>query len=149
MPGLYQSRRLTPVSNRVMAFEDFLSVRLSRRRAGGVTCACAIRPDLLNGHGILHGGVAAAVADEVAWHCVNHRYGEGRKCTTSDLKINYLRPLGGAKIFARGEILRAGRTFCVTRVDLRDSAKRLCAVAIVSYMLLEAPSASGASNKDS
>ena len=98
---------------------------------------CRIREDLLNTNGVLHGGVAASVADEVAWHCVTHRYGSDLATTTSDLKINYLRPVVGDRVIARGEILRAGRTFCVSRVDLCDRDKRLCAVAIVSYMLLE------------
>ncbi|MEZ5351891.1 MAG: PaaI family thioesterase [Bryobacteraceae bacterium] len=127
-----------------MAFEDFLSVRVVRRGAGGVTCRCRIRPDLLNTNGVLHGGVAASIADEAAWHCLNHRYGPGRDCTTSDLKINYLRPLSGENVTARGTILRAGRTFCVSRIDLLDPKRRLCAVAIVSYMLLDGAQGKGA-----
>ncbi|MEZ5404164.1 MAG: PaaI family thioesterase [Bryobacteraceae bacterium] len=124
-----------------MAFEDFLRVRVTRRGARGVTCRCDLRDDLRNGQGVLHGGVAASIADEAAWHCLLHKYGE-RACTTSDLKINYLRPLDGASIVARAIVLRAGRTFCVSRVDLIDSQRRLCAVAIVSYMLLDAKPAS-------
>jgi uncharacterized protein (TIGR00369 family) len=120
-----------------VTFEDHLRVRVSSRRRGGITCECLLRPDLKNGAGILHGGVSAAIADEAAWHLLVHLYGKDRPCTTTDLKINYLRPINGRKVAARAEAVRAGKTFLVSRVDLLDDQKNLCAAAIVTYMLLD------------
>ena len=48
-----------------------------------------------------------------------------------------LRPLGGKKAIARAYTLRAGKTLHVSRVDLFDTQKKLAAVAIVTYMLLD------------
>jgi uncharacterized protein (TIGR00369 family) len=131
-----------------MPFEDFLALRVTRRAAGSITCRCTLRPDLLNTQGVLHGGVAASLADEAAWHCLVARYGREQACTTTDLKINYVRPLAGSHVIARAGLLRAGRTLCVTRVALHDSSQRLCAVAIVTYMLLDAAKAAS-SNRPS
>jgi uncharacterized protein (TIGR00369 family) len=62
---------------------------------------------------------------------------EGRRpCTTTDLKINYLRPIAEGKLVARAHLLRVGKKLCVGRVDMHDSHRKLAAVAIVTYMLL-------------
>jgi len=46
--------------------------------------------------------------------------------------------LAGKKVIARAYTLRAGKTLHVSRVDLFDTQKRLAAVAVVTYMLLDA-----------
>jgi uncharacterized protein (TIGR00369 family) len=119
-----------------MAFEHSLDIRVTRKHRDGVTVECPLRDDLLNSNGVLHGGVTAAIADEAAWHALLHELKGNRDMTTSELKVNYLRPLAGKRVIARAYVLRAGKTLGVTRVDLFDAQKRLSAVAIVTYMLL-------------
>jgi len=119
-----------------MAFEDHLPLRVVRRSKDSITLECPLGPDLMNGQGVVHGGVIASIADEAVWHAMLHHFGEKRETTTTELKVNYLRPIAGPKVIARTCLLRAGRTLCVGRVDLLDASRRLCAVAIVSYILL-------------
>src|SRR5450755_3354169 len=119
-----------------MAFEHSLTVKEVSKHADGVTVECPLRDDLLNSNGVLHGGVTASIADEAAWHALVHEYKGHQEMTTTELKINYLRPLTGKKVLARAYILRAGKTLGVTRVDLFDSQKKLSVVAVVTYMLL-------------
>lgn len=121
-----------------MAFEDTLAIKVVRKHADGVTVECPLRKDYVNSQGVLHGGVIASIADEAAWHAMLHAYKGQRNATTSELKINYLRPIAGDKVRARAYVLRAGKTLCVSRVDLLDMEKRLAAVGIVTYMLLPA-----------
>ena len=59
-----------------------------------------------------------------------------RKSTTTELKVNYLRPIVGKKVIARAYLVRAGKTLCVSRVDIFDEKKKLSAIGIVTYMLL-------------
>ena len=119
-----------------MPFENDLGVRVTRKHKDGVTVECPIRPALLNTDGMLHGGVAAAIVDEAAWHAIQHHFQCERSCTTTELKINYLLPIRGSKVIGRVVLLRAGKTLCVSRVDLFDERKRLAGVALVTYMLL-------------
>ena len=121
-----------------MAFEHSLLIRVVRKHVDGVTIHCPLREDLLNSNGVLHGGVVASIADEAAWHAMLHAYSGDRQATTTELKVNYLRPLAGKKVIARAYTLRAGKTLHVSRVDLFDAQKRLAAVAVVTYMLLDA-----------
>jgi acyl-coenzyme A thioesterase PaaI-like protein len=42
----------------------------------------------------------------------------------------------GEKAIARAYLVRAGKTLCVSRIDIFDDARNLAAIAIVTYMLL-------------
>jgi len=120
-----------------VAFENSLGLEIVERHTDGVTVHVPIRPDLLNGQGVMHGGVIASIADEAAWNAIENHLGAGAKqTTTTELKVNYLRPLTGAKVVARAILLKAGKTLCVSRVDMSDDQGRLGAVAIVTYIIL-------------
>ncbi len=118
-------------------FNKYLGIRILRSHADGVTVECPLRKELLNFSGILHGGVTATLADVAVGQALVKR---GHKSTTVELKINYLRPVTGRKITARSHLLRTGKTLCIARVDVFDDEKNLAAVALVTYMLLNARS---------
>ena len=122
-----------------MAFEDRLPIRVVARRKDGVDVECDVRDDLLNESGVLHGGVVASIADEAVWHAMINHFGERRPSVTTELKVNYLRAITGAKVLAKAYLVHVGRTLCVGRVDMFDTQEHLMAVAIVSYMLLDSP----------
>jgi uncharacterized protein (TIGR00369 family) len=115
-------------------FNRYLGIRLVRSHADGMTIECRLRKELLNFSGILHGGVTATLADVAVGQALTKR---GRKSTTVELKINYLRPVTGRKVTARSHLLRTGKTLCIARVDVFDEDGNLAAVALVTYMLLE------------
>ena len=120
-----------------MAFEDSLGITITRKHKDGVTCTVPLRPELLNSNGVVHGGVIASIADEVAWFAIIDQLGERKQMTTSELKVNYLRPIApAAKTTARGFVLKIGRMLAVTRVDIFDAEKRLAAHATVTYAFL-------------
>src|SRR5258708_31587365 len=110
-----------------MAFEHSLLIRVARKHAYGVTIQCPLREDLLNSNGVLHGGVAASIADEAAWHAMLHAYGGDRPATTTELKVNYLRPLAGKKVIARTYTLPAVKTLHAPRAGLFGTQKRVAA----------------------
>ena len=119
-----------------MAFNRTLGIRLVRRHRDGVTIECALRPELLNNEGVLHGGVTATLADSAVGIAIGNYFAGARSATTVEMKINYLRPVAGGKIVARARLLRVGQTLCVGRVDLFDARRRQVAAALVTYMLL-------------
>jgi uncharacterized protein (TIGR00369 family) len=120
-----------------MSFENQLNPRVVRKHSDGVTVQVSLEDRYLNSQGVLHGGITASIADEAAWHALENHHGYGkRKSTTTELKVNYLRPIVGRKVLARAHLVRAGRTLQVSRVDIFDEKKNLAAVAIVTYILL-------------
>ena len=119
-----------------MPFENNLKLEVHERHADGVTVQFPISPEFLNSQGVLHGGIIATIADEAAWHAIQNHFGKPTLCTTTELKVNYLRPIFGEKAVARAYLVRAGKTLCITRIDLFDDAGELAAISIVTYMLL-------------
>jgi len=120
-----------------MPFENNLNLRVAEKHDDGVTMEFDLLPHYLNSQGSLHGGVTASIADEAAWHAIENKFGYGvRRSTTTELKVNYLRPIAGNRVTARAHLVRAGQTLCVTRIDIFDEKKNLAAIGIVTYMLL-------------
>jgi uncharacterized protein (TIGR00369 family) len=117
-------------------FNHYLGLRVVRRHTDGVTVECRLRKELLNFSGVLHGGVTATLADVAAGQALGHLL--KRHSTTVELKINYLRPITGRKVKARSHFVRIGKTLCIARVDVFDDKKNLAAVALVTYMILDA-----------
>jgi uncharacterized protein (TIGR00369 family) len=130
-----------------MPFNRLLGIKIKRRHRDGVTVEIPLRGDLMNFHGVLHGGVTASLADVavgIALH--NHFQGKSR-ATTVEMKLNYFLPVTGKKLTARSRLVKVGKTLCVGRVDLLNDARKLVAAAIVTYMLLPAEEKSGSRGK--
>lgn len=121
-----------------MAFNSLLGIRVSKVHPDGVTIQCSVRPELLNAAGVLHGGVAASMADTAVGIALHRHFSGLRPITTVELKINYFRPITTGELRARAHLLRIGSTLCVGRVDMHDDSKNLAATALVTYMLLDA-----------
>jgi uncharacterized protein (TIGR00369 family) len=120
-----------------MPFNQLLGIRVARLHADGVTIECKFRPELRNSGGVLHGGVAATMADAAVGIALSRHFSGLRQATTVELKINYLRPIVDGKAVARARLLRIGAHLCVGRVDVFDATRKLAATALVTYMLLK------------
>ena len=120
-----------------MPFNKLLGIRIVCRHSDGVTIQCKIRKELLNSAGVVHGGVLASMADTAMGIALHNHFGGRRPITTTDLKINYLRPIPQGKAVARSYLVRVGKTLGVGRVELFDAERNLAAVAIVTYMILQ------------
>lgn len=117
-------------------FNELLGIELHRTHTNGVTMRCRLRDPLMNGSGVLHGGVAATLADVAVAVAIHQRFGGARPITTVELKVNYFRPVSEGTLYGRATLLRVGGTLSVGRVDLADDRKRAVGVAIVTYIFL-------------
>ena len=123
------------------AFNHLLGFELVRVHRDGLTIQCRLRPELMNGAGSMHGGVAASIADAAVGCALFQRFAGTRRFTTVELKVNYFRPITQGRLLARSRLLRVGSTICVGQVDLADDQRRSVGVAIVTYIVLDAPKA--------
>ena len=119
-----------------MPFNRYLGIRIMRVHKDGVTIRCAINEATLNGSGAMHGGVLATMADAAMGIGLASHFGGRLPITTTDLKINYLRPIVHGHATARSHIVRIGKNLCVGQVEIRDSERRLAAAALVTYIRL-------------
>lgn len=117
-------------------FNAALGMRLAAAHPDGVTVELDVRPDMMNGANVLHGGVTAALADVAAGMATNRQFGGRRTITTVEMKINFFQPVTSGKVQARSHLIRVGNTLTVSRVDVFNGGKKLVGAALVTYMVL-------------
>ena len=119
-----------------MPFNQLIGISLTRVHPDGVTIECKLKPEIMNGAGMLHGGVTATLADSAVGVAIMRHFNGERKITTVELKVNYFRPVVSSKVFAQAHLRRIGNHLCIGQVDIFDAEKNLAGIAIVTYMLL-------------
>lgn len=90
--------------------------------------------------GLVHGGVIATVADIVAGFAAYSLVGVEEKVVTGELKISYLRPAKGDALWAKGWVLKQGRTinFCEAEVyTITGDTKNMVAKASTSMIIIQ------------
>jgi uncharacterized protein (TIGR00369 family) len=84
-------------------------------------------------HGVVHGGILAALADTVGAMASYTVVPKGTAIATIEMKINYLEPVPVGRVRAEARVLRAGRNFVVTECDVFSPAGKLAAKALITY----------------
>ncbi len=91
---------------------------------------------LLQGAGVVAGGILATMADEAMAHVVMANLQPGAKTATIEMNMRYLRSARDGTLFATGHIIRQGRTIITTESEVRDQNDNLLALAGASFIVL-------------
>lgn len=130
--NLAQARALIPR----MPFNHHLGLHIVRMFKDGLALECDMRPEMQNGHGTLHGGVTASLVDAAVGIAAIALSG-GRRLSTVDLKVTYLRPASGGKLHCRAHLIKTGRTVVFGEAKVRDGQGRVIASGQATYIYLE------------
>jgi uncharacterized protein (TIGR00369 family) len=84
-------------------------------------------------HGVVHGGILAALADTTAAIAAYTTVPRGTEIATVELKINYLEPVPGGRIKADARVLRSGRNFVVAECEIINEDGSLAAKALLTF----------------
>ena|SRR3974390_148255 len=84
-------------------------------------------------HGVVHGGILAALADTTGAIAAYTTVPPGVELATLELKINYLEPVSGGTVKAEANVLRAGRNFVVAECEIYNESGSLAAKAIMTF----------------
>jgi 1,4-dihydroxy-2-naphthoyl-CoA hydrolase len=107
---------------------------------GVVRGRVALRDELRQQSGLLHGGVISSLAEALAsrgtWLAM---YPQGKVVMGMSNETNFLRPLLEGHLNATAVPLHRGRTRWVWEVQSRDDEDRLCAVTTVNIAVRDAP----------
>lgn len=121
------------------AAEGDLGLRLVSVEDEGLVLALPLQPRFLQGHGIVHGGILATLADSAAVLALFPREGDAARGLSSiEFKLNFLRPavLDAGDVQAHARVLRRGRRVGVAQVELRQAGREV-AVGLFTYMYLD------------
>jgi uncharacterized protein (TIGR00369 family) len=92
-----------------------------------------VRPRHKQIHGVVHGGILAALADTAAAIAAYTVVPRGEELATLELKINYLEPVPGGRIKADARVLRRGRNFVVTECEIYNESGSMAAKALLTF----------------
>src|SRR6202008_285294 len=84
-------------------------------------------------HGVVHGGILAALGETTAGIAVRTTVARVVGRATRELTINYLEPVPGGRVKADARGLRAGRNFIVTECDIFNQSGSLAAKALLAF----------------
>ena len=94
-----------------------LGADLAAVAAGHVAIALPIEPRLSQQNGFLHAGVVVAALDSACGYAALTLMPADAEVLSVEFKVNLLAPASGDRLFAEGEVVRAGRTLTVCRGD--------------------------------
>jgi uncharacterized protein (TIGR00369 family) len=108
-----------------------LGTELLEFEAGRAVLAIAVRDELLQQHGFVHGGVVSYLIDNAITFAGGSVLGEN--VVTAEFKVNYLQPALGQRLVATAVVESTGRRLAVCRCEVVsfgiDGAVR-CAVGL-------------------
>jgi uncharacterized protein (TIGR00369 family) len=115
-------------------FVQLLGLELESLGPGAAVVSLAIEERHKQKLGVVHGGATASLIDTASAFAVMTLLQEGEKTTTTDLSIQYLRPLTQGRARAQAQVRRAGRRVVALAVDVFDEQGALAATAITTYL---------------
>jgi uncharacterized protein (TIGR00369 family) len=90
----------------------------------------------LNQNGFVHGGIISSVADTAAAVALLSTIDAGRKVSTIEFKINFLRPIKN-NIFAVAKVIHKGSRIAVVDIDIENTQQQLVAKCLATFMIAE------------
>lgn len=130
-----QLRRIKKAIDTV-PFAKLLGIELDDIGSGTATLGLTIRKQLMQNHGVVHGGAIASLIDTATAFAIIPLLAPRERVTTVDLTVSYLRPLTGGRVTAVAKVLRAGRRLFVVSAEVFDKDGKLATTALSTYMKL-------------
>ena len=115
-------------------FNRHLGLEFGGLHEDGVSLRLEVAPHHQNGAGVVHGGVILSLADSALGYAITRA--AKRRCTTAELKINYLRAVTSGVLEARARVIRAGRRLVVARAEVRCGERHVAEV-LATFAVLD------------
>jgi uncharacterized protein (TIGR00369 family) len=109
-----------------------LGARLTRVEPGECEIRLPYSPALSQQDGFFHAGAIGSIADSAGGYAAFTLMDASDRVLTVEYKLNLLAPARGELAIARGQVVRAGRTLTVARIDVfavASGVETLCAAA--------------------
>lgn len=102
---------------------EYLGLKLVEVGPGTATAEVAVRPEMLQAFGAVHGGVVATLIDHVLGAAVFPSVPVGTWPATLEFKLNYLAAVRSGVIRATSQMLVLRRRTAVVQVDVSNDGR--------------------------
>lgn len=118
-------------------YAKFLGLELGEMKPGEASIHLAVRDELRQNQGIIHGGAVASLIDTASAFAAVTQLEPDERVTTTDLTIHYLRPVSAGRLTATARIVRGGRRLVVISVEVTNDEGGLVATAVTGYLKIQ------------
>ena len=121
-------------------FNALLGLEVTEFEDGLVRARVAVRDELKQPAGLVHGGVYASIAETLASMATYLAVQpEGRTAMGLSNQTSFVRPILEGTIHAEARARHRGRTTWIWEVDITDDDGRLCAMTRMTIAVRDAP----------
>lgn len=118
-------------------FAEFFDLEVVTLERGHATLRFPFRPELTQYQGALQGGIVVAYADASLAFAVASVTPEGRDFVTTDLTVQYVRPITSGQATADAIIEHTGRTLVRGRATVANETGQLVASVMSTFMIVD------------
>jgi acyl-CoA thioesterase len=101
-------------------FGELIGLTFDEYGDGGSRCSLEVTAELLNPHGVVHGGVIYSMADTGMGAALYSAIDEDELCTTVEIKISYLRPVRSGTLVCDTRVLNRTRKVAVMESEIKS-----------------------------
>ena len=94
-----------------------------------------VRPEHMNPHGVVHGGVIYTLVDYAMGGALTSRLAPGERCATLEIKINYLAPATEGRLAAEARVVERTTRIGVLDARVHAEGERLIALATGTFFI--------------
>ena len=116
---------------------ETIGASLTRVAPGEVEIELPFRGDLTQQHGFLHAGIVTTIVDSACGYAALSLMPSDSGVLSIEYKVNFVSPAVGARMIARGRVIRSGRTVTVCAGDVfavADGKEKLVATMLATMM---------------
>lgn len=117
-------------------FAEHLGITFTRVEGGESECSIKIEKHHFHPGGVVHGGVACALADTAMATALISTFEKGENCVTIEMKTSYIASLTQGTLQAKGAIIKKGRRIAFMEAEIHE-ADRLIAKATATFAILQ------------
>jgi uncharacterized protein (TIGR00369 family) len=135
-----------PIATRIrdnvgrQGFMTHIGAELSELSRGSCTLAVDRRPELLQQHGLFHGGVTAFLIDNGTTIAAATVLKPGQGVLTAEYKLNLFSPADGDRLICRSRVVKPGSRMIIVAADVfteKDGREKQTAVALATIAVLD------------
>lgn len=115
---------------------NLLSMKIDTLEMGRSFMEVDVQDKHLQPYGIVHGGVYASLIDAAAFWAAYSNIDPSSGMTTVEMKLNFLAPAASGRFIARGRIIKAGRTICLSEATVFDHKEKMLAHGTSTLMII-------------
>jgi acyl-CoA thioesterase len=116
---------------------DFMGIRAEEFRAGYARFSMEIKPEFIQGAGIMQGGLSVSLCDETSAHAAITTLSNDEQVATIEIKNDFLSMASKGILTAEATVFKRGRTLIVVDCVVTDENSKKISRSTATFMVIK------------